>query len=103
MQNTRISYLYRDACNYKVNNDVVVTGVFIENEILDIIDTLDSGEFFVPCMIGFPETRFETKTEYDHPYFELRASGFEKTDAAPTISMSAKDVYAAFIETAGNW
>lgn len=62
MMNTRISYLYRDASNYKQHNEVTVPGTFSEEQIDVIIGCLDLGEYFIPKQIGFPEKRRRTIT-----------------------------------------
>lgn len=54
MKNTRISYLYRDASNYKQHNEVVVPGTFTQEQIEAIIGCLDAGEYFIPVQVGFP-------------------------------------------------
>ena len=53
--NTRINYMYRDASNYKVQNDVIVPGIVSDEQISEIISCLDSGEFFIPSKVGFTE------------------------------------------------
>lgn len=46
--NTRIHYLYRDASNYKVSNEITVPGTFTEEQIDAIIGCLMDGEYFIP-------------------------------------------------------
>ena len=43
--NTRISYLYRDAGNYKKHNEVVVPGTFTPKQIKAITGCLDAGGY----------------------------------------------------------
>lgn len=43
--NTRISYLYRDAGNYKKHNEVVVPGTFTPEQIETITGCLDAGGY----------------------------------------------------------
>ena len=50
--NTRISYLYRDADNYKMQNSCVIMGVITEAQIAEIISCLDCGEYFIPRQVG---------------------------------------------------
>lgn len=101
--NTRISYLYRDASNYKQHNEVIVPGTFTLEQIETIIGCLDAGEYFIPDQIGFPEERFGSITEDDHCWFELNKAGFEETDAVASIDMSPDEVVAKFLEAKGNW
>lgn len=102
-KNTRISYLYRDASNYKQHNEVVVSGTFTPEQIEAIIGCLDAGEYFIPVQVGFPEERFEKITEDDHCWFELSRDGFEETDAEANIDMAPSEVVAKFLEAKGNW
>lgn len=55
--NTKISYLYRDASNYKAYNEVIIKGKISPEQINQIMECLDDGEYFIPCQIGFPEIR----------------------------------------------
>lgn len=101
--NTRISYLYRDASNYKQHNEVIVSGTFTEEQIDTIIGCLDEGEYFIPRQIGFPEIRFGEITEDDHCWFELSRDCFEETDAKPDIEMLPEEVVEKFVESVGKW
>ncbi len=103
MKNTRISYLYRDASNYKQHNEVIVPGTFTPEQIETIIGCLDAGEYFIPVQIGFPEVRFDDITEDDHCWFELCRDGFEETDVEANIDMSPDEVVEKFLEANGNW
>lgn len=73
MSNTKISFLYRDGSNYKSYNSVIVAGTFTDDEINQILDCLDSGDYFIPEQIGFPVERFGSITEDDHCWCELTA------------------------------
>ncbi len=103
MKNTRISYLYRDACNYKQHNEVVVPGTFTQEQIESIIASLNEGEYFIPVQVGLPEERFERITEDDHCWFELSRDGFEETNAEASVDMTPDEVVAKFLEAKGNW
>lgn len=103
MEHTRISYLYRDASNYKRHNEVIVPGILTAEQIETIIGCLDAGEYFIPIQIGFPEIRFDNITKDDHCWFELCRDGFEATDEEANIDMSPDEVVAKFLEAKGNW
>lgn len=103
MKNTKINYLYRDASNYKVHNEVVVAGQFTEQQKEKIINCLEDEENFVPSQVGLPEKRFEQENDDDHPWFELREDGFEETEEDPTIEMTAMQLYAAFCDKKDKW
>ena len=103
MSNTKISFLYRDGSNYKSYNSVIVAGTFTDDEINQILDCLDSGDYFIPEQIGFPVERFGSITEDDHCWCELTAYDFETTDDEPTLEMSADEVLKAFLAAKDNW
>lgn len=103
-KNTLISYLYRDADNYKNYISVIVKGTLSENAVTKIISSLNEGEYFIPQQVGLPETRFpDGITEADHIWFELYESGICSTSDDPTINLSADDVLRAFVNAAENW
>lgn len=103
LMNTRISYLYRDASNYKQHNEVTIPGTFTEEQIDTIIGCLELGEYFIPKQIGFPEKRFEKITDDDHCWFELSRDCFEETDAEPDIEILPDEVVRRFEVAYRNW
>lgn len=82
--NTKMTYLYRDASNYKKCNEVVVLDEFTDDDVNRIVATLQDGEYFIPENVGLECERFAEWTEDDHPYCELNEDDFELTDEAPT-------------------
>ena len=80
-KNTRITYLYRDADNYKTLNEVVIQGTFTDEEIDEMMAVCDQGEYFIPP---------------DHCWFEIAREDFEKTSDPWTEPINAKEVLAAF-------
>ena len=101
--NTKISFLYRDASNYKVYNDVVVSGTFTVEQIGQITDSLEGGMYFIPEQIYWPVERFGSITDDDHPWCELCENDFETTAQKPTIPMTAAEVVDCFVEAKNNW
>lgn len=101
--NTRISYLYRDADNYKQHNEAVVAGEITQSQINTIMGALDEQEYFIPHQVGLPEKRFEETTCADHAWFELPQDAFESVDAEPTVDITVEDLAAAFQRAAGYW
>lgn len=96
-RNTRISYLYRDAENNKVYNEVVVEGTFTESEKDEIMSACESGEYFIPGQVSLPENRFEDlDLTIDHCWFELSRDGFEETEDRPTETIGAREVLEGF-------
>ena len=110
--NTEIHYMYRDASNYKKQQSVVISGTLSEEDQRKIFEKCDSfnaeefetyhdgGEYygepiyFIPAQVGLPEERFDKITEDDHCWFEMK--GFENTEKAPTVSMSAEEFLKKF-------
>lgn len=101
--NTRISYLYRDASNYKMLNEAIVHGSITKYQIDIIMGCLKYGENFIPSQIGLPEKRFGELTEDDHCWFELQKSGFASTEDDPGVGMTVDELVKKFLEMKGNW
>ena len=102
--NTKISYLYRDADNYKVYNECIVQGEISEEQIKKILDCCDTGEYFIPRQVGLPERKFdEYDTEADHCWFELSQEGFEYTEQPANVSLTAQQLTENFSACRDNW
>lgn len=101
--NTKISYLYRDASNYKMPNDIVIAGLITEHQIDIIMDCLDGGQYFIPKQVGLPEERFGEWTEDDHCWFELHRDSFVATGEEPGADLTADELVWRFREAKGNW
>ena len=102
--NTQIRYLYRDASNYKVENECVVTGTFTPEQITQIMDCCDLGEYFIPTQVGLPEQRFDRyDPEDDHCWFELSEDGFEDTAKPATVGISAQQLVENFSAAKEHW
>ncbi len=100
---TKITYLYRDASNYKQHGEVVVDGPIA---FADLEPYLDDGTYFVPTDVGLdhPGEKFGSRfpSEDDHPYCELDADDFHPT-TEPAI-MSAQDLIELFRQAhAAGW
>lgn len=93
--NTKVSYLYRDASNYKIYTDIVVKGHLTEDQKAEIWKTLPDEESFIPGKVGLPENRFSTTTEDDGPWFELLT--IEDTDEKVTETTTAEEMYNGFL------
>ena len=102
--NTQIRYLYRDASNYKVENECVVTGTFTQEQIAQIMDCCDLGEYFIPSQVGLPEQRFDRyDPEEDHCWFELAEDGFEETAKPATVAITAQQLVENFSAAKEHW
>jgi hypothetical protein len=97
--NTRISYLYRDACNYKKFNEVVISGVISEKRIKSL---LKEELFFIPSDVGLQDLQDEIFLSDDHIWHEFEK--IELTEEEPTVEIKAvlliKKFKAAF---SNNW
>ncbi len=97
--NTKITYLYRDASNYKRTGEVVVDGSIM---FADLEPFLIEGIYFVPEDVGLehPGVHFfdAFPTEDDHPYCELDEDEsqvrFESTTEPATVD--AQDLIERF-------
>lgn len=104
MLNTRITYLYTDAANYKTSNVAVIPGILTSEQQAQILDSLDDGEFFVPHAVGLPEDRggFAPDPDLDHGWFRLSPGFAEPTDADATVDVAPDVLTAAFVRTGPN-
>jgi len=100
MQNTKVSYLYRDGGNNKISRDVVIAGAMTSSQIAMFWEKcdreIDDHPSFVPGQIGLPDLQAGDEGKYpwiediDHPWHILQA--IEHTDEEPTIRLSAEDL-----------
>lgn len=102
--NTRVSYLYRDASNYKRQNTAIVRGVLSKQEQRAILDSLNEEKYFIPHQVGLPEKRFSTWSEQDdHCWFELAPDFAEICYDTPTVNLDCAQLTANFIAAKDNW
>lgn len=101
-RNTKISYLYRDADNFKKYNKVVLPGTFTDKQIRAIIGCLSDGEYFIPSEVGLPEDKYEG-TDADHPWFELHEDDFSKTDDDVTLNIKPEELVEKFLQRYLAW
>lgn len=101
--NTKISYLYRDASNYKVPNECIVRGLLTEEQTKAILDCR-AGDNFIPSQVGLPEKRFDRfDPEEDTCWFELYESSFDPTDAEATVDLSVDELVSHFLSKKNHW
>ncbi|WP_018527426.1 hypothetical protein [Alkalispirochaeta alkalica] len=89
--NTRFSYLYSDASNYKKHHEIVLAGTLRE---LDLCEFLRDGEFFIPHEIDLPELQDKPLTLDDHIWHTFGA--VEPTTEDPTDQRRAKEFLRAW-------
>ncbi len=101
--NTRVTYLYRDASNYKRWNECVVQGRMTAAQVHEILSCCSNGDYFIPSQVGMPEEKFSETTEDDHCWFEIGEGSFAMTLQSPTESITVDELVAAFRKCKGNW
>lgn len=80
---TQVTYLYRDASNYKFRGDFCVLGKLCVEELKEY---LFDGEFFIPERIGLPALRPEVTNDDDHFLHSLEDC---KHVEGPKVQMTA--------------
>lgn len=63
-KNTKMTFMYRDADNYKSFSDVILSGTMSDDDLKAIKENLDRGMFFIPHQLGLP-TPAEQMQGYD--------------------------------------
>ena len=102
--NTEISYLYRDADNYKMHNKCVIAGTLTTEQTRTIKDCCEMGEYFIPRQVGLPERRFDRyDPAVDHCWFELDEDCFSETIEPPTVALTATELVNRFEGCKNNW
>lgn len=94
--NTRMSYLYRDASNYKYSEDVVVAGKLQFSDLQPYLGNLDE-DGFCPEDVALPHPGKHAKGfpgDDDHCWCELSEDDFEPTKDDP--AMTAQELIARF-------
>lgn len=106
--NTKISFTYRDAANYKIQNSCVLAGEINSNMIAMILDACEDGERFIPEAVGLPHATFEDigysyHDDLDHPWFELGKYNFELTFDPPSVDLTLPRLVANFVVHKNHW
>ena len=104
--NTKISFMYRDADNYKFFYSSIVNGEISKEQIETIISCLDEGEYFIPELVGLPcdyVSGYDFDEQSDHAFCELNEDSFEPIVAKATVNMTACELVAAFQKASGHW
>lgn len=97
--NTRLGYLYRDACNYKKFNDVVLSGIIQEKQIKPL---LKDKLFFIPSDVGLPDLQDDPFSVDDHIWHEIEK--IELTENSPTLEIGASLLIEKFKDASqNNW
>jgi hypothetical protein len=89
--NTKITYLYRDAGNYKTRGEEVIEGTLTLCQLTPfLIDT----EFFIPHDIGLPNLQPHPWNEDDHDLHTVEE--MKATQNKPTVDISAETLLSNF-------
>jgi hypothetical protein len=110
--NTAISYLYRDADNYKAVGGVTFAGAITEAGKKLINSSLYEGECFIPEQIGLPALQevllsldssadLDQEQEIDHPWHELTRIKISDPSTPATESMDINQFVALFVDFPG--
>ena len=100
MKNTKISYLYRDASNYKAFREEVLAGTLTKAKVDKIKSRLIDGEYFVPSRVGLDDLQGELQgydfQDYNDDHFMHELNEIESTTDKPTFGLSAKEFFKMF-------
>ena len=101
---TKITYMYRDASNYKVHNQAILEGSMTPEQWDAINASLEDGEYFIPEAVGMPEERFDDGwTEDDHHFFEMGSYEPVLDDVPLDTFLTIDQLVKNFQAMAGKW
>ena len=86
LSNTSVSYMYRDASNYKQAHVAVFAGRLSPTELATVLAAREDHAWFIPSQVGLPDLqeRFGSRLyDDDHVWHELDEDGIAPTDAPP--------------------
>lgn len=100
MKNTSLTYMYRDADNYKAFQTVIFEGILSEEQRRKIFDKTDGGDF-IPSQVDLDHLHENLQVydsqdwDVDHPIHELES--IEETSESPTSTCTAQEIYQRFM------
>ncbi|KAF1697641.1 hypothetical protein CSC64_00035 [Pseudoxanthomonas koreensis] len=107
-----MEYLYRDAANWKTHGLVLLQGPCPPTMQAQIVDSLDSGLYFVAEQVKLPALQRRHNAEYGgadedldhafHEFFELRPATDDDLKSA-TQTVSAEEVGKLFSMAKRRW
>lgn len=89
--NTRFTYMYRDAGNYKYFRTVVLTGSLDAD---DLQEYLHEHHYFVPSAVGLDDLQPDPLTLDDHIWHEVFET--RETEESPSIKTNSLDLVQKF-------
>lgn len=112
MSNTRVTLLYRDACNYKTANAIVFTGEPTPELVERFRIALDEQQFLVPGQVALEHPALSNDTfnngrfpdeEDDHGWVEVGEDDVELTPDDPTDPRTFEEFVVACESVADGW
>lgn len=85
--NTKISYMYRDADNYKQHEEVIIEGTISDEDKKFILNKRDDGSYFIPSQVGLDDLQEKMYSPIgysDHVWHELHEEDIILTEDDPT-------------------
>lgn len=111
-QNTELTYIYRDAANYKVQRTLTLAGEFTSAQLDEIEALLDEGDGFIPSQVGLDDLQEELAgfgngelDDDDHVWHEWPARSELHLVDRPADGPSCAELHAAFraLGERGGW
>ncbi len=104
--NSKFSYMYRDASNYKQFGYVIFCGKPTPKDVECVIGNLHEGDFFIPEDVGLQplQQKFESVSIDDHPWHEIdfktgtERSPFKLTNEDPTDARGVHEFATEFAQ-----
>lgn len=93
--NTKISYMYRDADNYKQYAEVVIEGSISDEDKKLILNKRDEELYFIPSQVGLDDLQERMPSpigDSDHIWHELQDEDINLTEDDPTINHTFDNV-----------
>ena len=103
--NTQLWYMYRDAANYKVHTEVVLSGAMTDAQWNEILSCCEDNEFFAPAKVGLEARDFVAigYAPYDDDPELFEIVEYAHTNLAPTVPMTVDELVDKFKENKGHW
>ena len=104
-KNTKLWYMYRDASNYKLHIDVVLTGEMTPEQWETILSCCDDREYFAPAKVGLEARDFVAMgyQPYDDDPELFEIVEYSHTDLNPTVQMTVEELVTKFQANKGKW
>jgi hypothetical protein len=89
--NSLLTYMYRDAGNWKQHKTIILRGIISEDDKEFIRSSLEDQLYFLPEQVGLEalQKRWDSLNDLDHIWHELDVDEIELTEMPPTIKLSA--------------